>query len=163
VAVAEEPSVTLLGETEHVSPVGSWNTTVPRLTVPEKPFTLVTVTVELVWEPTSVVMDTGLTAMVKSKNVTCVWPLEYEGAVAVTVNIPGEADLMVILHDPVELVVQLVADKTPPVDEKDTVTLWALVESCAMRVDVVEKSAGTEVGLADSVIAAKVTVVVAEE
>jgi hypothetical protein len=52
--------VTLLGVTVHEVVF------VPMLTTPEKPFALVTVTVELPDVPTSTVMAEGLAAIVKS-------------------------------------------------------------------------------------------------
>jgi hypothetical protein len=68
-----------------------------------------------------------------------------------------------MLHDPVEPVVQLEADKAPPVVVKDMVTPCRLFDVCAVIVEVVVESAGTEVGLADSETDGTVRVVVPAE
>jgi len=74
---------------------------------------------------------------------------------------------MVTAHDPVELVVQLRADNVPAppvlaVIAKEMVTPWTLLDNCAVSVEVVAKSAGTDVRLAVRVMVPNVTVVVAD-
>ncbi len=66
VAVAEDPRVTLLGETEQPMPAGFGETFVARLTVPENPFRLLKETVAVVVEPTVVVITVGLIVSEKS-------------------------------------------------------------------------------------------------
>jgi hypothetical protein len=70
VAVAEDPRVTLLGETEQPMPAGFWRTFVTRLTVPPNPFRLVKETVAVLAVPTPVLIEVGLTVAEKSKKVT---------------------------------------------------------------------------------------------
>jgi hypothetical protein len=66
---------------------------------------------------------------------------------------------MVTVHDPAEPVTQLVAERVPPVVVKEIVTPCALFVSWAVMVEVVIESAGSAVGLAESVTAGMVSVV----
>jgi hypothetical protein len=61
VAVAEDPRVTLLGETEQPMPAGFGETFVTRFTVPVNPSRLDKETVAVVVEPTAAVIAVGLT------------------------------------------------------------------------------------------------------
>ena len=91
-----------------------------------------------------------------------VCPPAKDGLVAVIVTAPVEADFIVTKQDPVDPVVQPVADRVPPVAVNETVTPGALLESWAVRVEVVNESAGMEDGLAERLIAPNVTVAVAD-
>jgi len=57
----------------------------------------------------------------------------------------------VIVQDPVESVVQLVADRVPRVDENEKTTPWAGEEVVTVMVDVDVESAGIDPGLAEIV------------
>lgn len=66
--VPEAPRVTLVGLREQARPVAGETVDV-RLTVPVKPFTPVTVMVEVPVAPALIVTDVGLAANVKSRTV----------------------------------------------------------------------------------------------
>jgi hypothetical protein len=70
-------------------------------------------------------------------------------AVAVTVAEPAWLDLMVTLHDPVESVVQPVAERVPSVDENEKTIPWAVGLVVTVMVEVDIESAGTACGLAE--------------
>jgi hypothetical protein len=72
VAVVVAPRVTLAG-TEQLIPVGSGVTDVERVTVPENPFKLAKESDAVVVDPTSAVIEVGLTVAEKSKNDTVTW------------------------------------------------------------------------------------------
>ncbi len=87
VEVPEAPSVTLVGLSVQVRPVAGeivWL----RATVPVKPFTAVTVMVEVAAEPALTVTVVGLAVTVKSRIVTVtVAVLDRELLVPVTVTV----------------------------------------------------------------------------
>jgi len=73
VAVADDPRVTLPGETEHPMPAGFGDTFVATLIVPVKPSRGAKETVAVEMVPTIVVFEVGFTVSEKSKYVTVTW------------------------------------------------------------------------------------------
>src|SRR5437660_3916409 len=111
-------NVTVFGFIEGVMPLVEEDAL--RLTVPEKPFALLIVMVELPVPPLGVT-DEGLAETAKSVNETVVWAEGHVAHDAVTVAVPTPVEVIFTEQDQVLSVVQFEEERVPRDVMNDTV------------------------------------------